>query len=560
MASIKALLDTIYGPTLGGRAYEGLRDRMPPGPDKGGVSAQRFSEKDVVLITYGDNLRREGQAPLQTLYDFTCSRLKALFSAIHFLPFFPYSSDDGFSVMDFYAIDPKLGTWRDVTRFGEDFDLMFDYVLNHVSCQSQWFAHYLEGRPQFAELALAVDPDADLSMVTRPRTHPLLTAFHKADGEKVHLWTTFSADQIDLNYQSIDVLLHMVDVLLFYVRKGARWLRLDAVAYLWKELGTPCIHHDKTHAMVRLLRKILDGVAPDVIIITETNVPHPENISYFGDGSDEAQLVYNFTLPPLLLYTFAVENAKVLSRWARQLTTPGEATTFFNFTASHDGIGVRPLEGILTDGEIHTLAELAVANGGKVSYKQNSDGTQSPYELNITYVDALRRDDPWDAQRFLASQAIQMTLPGVPGIYIHSLLGTRNWNEGVGLTGQARTINRRKLDDKQVEAELKDPNSFRSQIFYPYGHMLKVRRAQKAFHPNAGFDILGLGDGVFAFKRWRGDQRIWVLTNIRAANDTVSLAGQVHVRRLTDLLTSRQIDADTVALGPYQTVWLTDSD
>jgi sucrose phosphorylase len=433
---------------------------------------------------------------------------------------------------------------------------MFDYVLNHISAKSRWFASYLIREPQFEALALAVDPGTDLSQVTRPRALPLLTPFTRGDGETVHLWTTFSEDQIDLNYQSIDVLIKMIEVLLFYVEKGARLLRLDAVAYLWKEIGTSCIHLDQTHDMVRLLRKILDAVAPESIIITETNVPHDENISYFGNGFDEAQMVYNFTLPPLLLHTFLSEDAGEFSQWAATLETPSDETTFFNFTASHDGIGVRPVEGILSEKQIERLIQTVRKNGGQVSYKQNPDGSQSPYELNITYVDALRRDDGLDAERFLASQSIQAALPGVPGIYIHSLLGSHNWLEGVAQTGRARTINRQKLQVQPVMDELQNPESFRYRVFHPYIHLLQRRQAQEAFHPNAAFEILRLDQRVVAIKRQSTHQSIFALVNISRETVTVSLTSHSGTDRLNELLTGRQVSTNRIDLAPYQTLWL----
>lgn len=519
-------------------------------------SVSRFSQTDVVLITYADSLTESGRVPLRVMGDFARRFLKVGFSAIHFLPFFPYSSDDGFSVIDYLALNPSVGQWDDIVSFSTDFDLMFDYVLNHISAKSQWFESYLAHEPPFAKLALAVDPNTDLSQVTRPRALPLLTPFTRSDGETVHLWTTFSEDQIDLNYNSIDVLIKMVEVLLFYVEKGARLLRLDAVAYLWKEIGTSCIHLDQTHNMVRLLRKILDAVAPESIIITETNVPHDENISYFGDGFNEAQMVYNFTLPPLLLHTFLSEDAGEFSQWAHTLDTPSNETTFFNFTASHDGIGVRPVEGILSGKQVERLIQTVRKNGGQVSYKQNPDGSRSPYELNITYVDALRRDDGMDAERFLASQSIQAALPGVPGIYIHSLLGSRNWLEGVAQTGRARTINRQKLQVQSVMDELQNPESFRARVFYPYLHLLQTRRAQEAFHPNAAFEILRLDRRVVAIKRQSLHQCIFALANISSETATVSLVSQSGKDRLNELLTGRQVFTDRIDLAPYQTVWL----
>ena len=331
--------------------------------------------------------------------------------------------------MDFFEIKPELGTWQEVASIGRDFELMFDYVVNHFSSKGQWFRNYLQGKDGFKEFAINVDPATDLSLVTRPRSLPLLSEYQKTDGQTVHLWTTFSADQIDFNFKSLDVLEKMIDVLLFYADRGARILRLDAIAYLWKQIGTACIHLPQTHDMVKLFRAVLDLVFPDVIILTETNVPHDENISYFGDGRDEAQMVYNFSLPPLLFYSFVKEDATKLSEWAKGLYLESEQNTFFNFTASHDGIGVRPLEGILEPQELDGLIDIVRANDGQISYKKNPDGSESPYELNITYVDAILADNSAGrAEKFLASQAIQYALPGVPATYIHSLLGSRNWS------------------------------------------------------------------------------------------------------------------------------------
>jgi sucrose phosphorylase len=557
---ISAILNRLYDPddaTAACNRIEALLSHH--GVKQMQESVSRFSQTDVVLITYADSLIETGRAPLRAMGDFCRRFLEKGISAVHFLPFFPYSSDDGFSVIDYFALNPAVGDWEDVVAFSADFDLMFDYVLNHISAKSPWFDSYLAGDPQFETLALAVDPDADLSNVTRPRALPLLTPFTRSDGETVHLWTTFSEDQIDLNYRSIDLLIKMIEVLLFYIEKGARLLRLDAVAYLWKEIGTPCIHLDQTHDMVRLFRKILDAVAPESIIITETNVPHHENISYFGNGFDEAQMVYNFALPPLLLHTFLSEDAHEFCQWADTLETPGDRTTFFNFTASHDGIGVRPVEGLLSGQQVERLIQAVQQNGGQVSYKQNRDGSQSPYELNITYVDALSRGDGMDAERLLAAQSIQLALPGVPGIYIHSLLGSRNWQEGVAQTGRARTINREKLQIERVMDELRNPDSFRSRVFHPYIHLLQTRRAQEAFHPNAAFEILRLDRRVVAIKRQSHHQCIFALVNISCQSVTVDLGMQSGTDRLNELLSGGQLSTERIELAPYQTVWLSSS-
>jgi len=519
-----------------------------------------FSEADAILVTYGDTLTREGERPLCTLNRFATQHFKGVFSGIHILPFFPFSSDDGFSVTDFFSVKPDLGNWEDVRAVGTDFKLMVDLVANHVSAESRWFQNYIAGEKGFEHLAIEVDPAVDLSGVTRPRSLPLLTAFEKHSGHQVHLWTTFSADQIDLNYESLDVLEKMVRALLFYVSQGTRIIRLDAVAYLWKQIGTPCIHLPQAHDLVRLFRRILDLIAPGVVLITETNVPHEENIRYFGDGHDEAQLVYNFTLPPLLLYSLAKGEARVLSEWAQTLATPSADTAFFNFTASHDGIGVRPLEGILTATDLSWLADIVRQNGGNVSMKGNPDGSESPYEFNITYVDALRNpaqpDDPLLVSRFLASQAVALVLPGVPAVYIHSILGSRNWTEGVRQTGRARTINRQKLMADALANQLTDSRGFRARIFFPYLDLVRLRTRQPAFHPAAEAQILHLDDRVFTIKRFCREQTLIAVTNFSTDTLTVTLPASKGNGVVADLISRRRFTADAVPLPPYGIRWL----
>jgi glycosidase len=558
--NIKQLLKKTYGEEKGKLAFNKIHLLMKKFQTNEKRKNGYFSQKDVILITYGDTLNKNGEMPLNTIHGFANNFLKGVFSHIHFLPFYPFSSDDGFSVMDFFSVNRKLGSWRDIESIGKDFKLMFDLVVNHISSKSKWFEYYLQEKEGFKEHAIKVDPAIDLSTVTRPRSLPLLTEVKKQSGETVHVWTTFSADQIDLNFKSIDVLENMVEALLFYVQNGATIIRLDAIAYLWKEIGTSCIHLDQTHNLVKLFRLIFDKVAPNVMILTETNVPHNENISYFGDGNNEAQMVYNFTLPPLLLYSFIKEDASVLSKWAKGLDLKSESNTFLNFTASHDGIGVRPLEGILSVEEINLFVETVKNNGGRVSYKKNSDGSESPYELNITYVDALLNrkfdKDKYHAKKFLASQAIQYILPGVPATYIHSLLGSRNWEEGVRQTRMARTINREKLRADDVIFQLKDFETFRSRIFYPYINMIRIRKKQPAFHPNAGFEILNVDPKIFTIVRYGKKQTIYALVNISSLPVFCTLKGGDVPPIMKDLLTGERFSAESLRLNPYQYIWL----
>ena len=524
-----------------------------------------WTEEDVLLITYGDQIRGGDAAPLKLLRRWLLENdLRQAFSLVHLLPFFPYSSDDGFSVIDYRRVDPALGDWNDVAALADSFDLMFDLVLNHVSQKSEWFQRYLKGDERYADWFIEADPTADYSQVVRPRSLPLLTPFETARGTK-HIWTTFSPDQVDLNYRSPDVLAEMLDILLLYVERGARILRLDAIAYLWKELGTSCIHLPQTHEVVKLMRTVLDACAPGTLLLTETNVPHQENISYFGNG-DEAHIVYQFSLPPLLLDAIVHGDATYLRQWLSDLAPPAPATTFLNFTASHDGIGVRPLEGIVPPERLQALVAEVRKRGGLVSTRRQADGSDAPYELNITYLDAVRdltATDPRDQLRpFLASQSVMLALQGIPAVYFHSLVGTPNDTEGVERSGQPRRINRHKYTWDELAGALESPESSQGWVFRQYRAMLQTRRKLAAFHPEASQRVLDVDHpAVLAVVRGEEtDDGVALLANL--GREPVSLSARQL--RLPDdwtwdcLRGETVVGADgTVALDRYETVWLT---
>lgn len=545
---IERLLAELYGVESAaglqhelGDLIERYRRRLPRLPQQG------LSQRDAILITYGDQVRRAGELPLATLADFAETWLNGVVSGLHILPFYPSTSDDGFSVSDYYRVDPAMGGWEQIERLRGNFQLMFDAVLNHASAQGEWFRGYLADDPRYRDFFIRVEGDPDLSQVVRPRALPLLTTFRAADGDR-EIWTTFSADQADLNFANPRVLLQMLDVLLFYVEHGSTLIRLDAIAYLWKQIGTPCIHQPQTHAVIQLMRAVLDAVAPQVLLVSETNVPHSDNISYFGDGANEAQMVYNFALPPLVLHTLRTGDAGALSAWAAKLRLPSPKVTFFNFLASHDGIGLNPARGILSDAQIEALVAGTLAHGGRVSNKHNPDGSQSPYELNINYFDALSdpagsEDQGLQVRRFLAAHAILLSLQGVPGIYFHSLFGSRGWPYGVEIQGQNRAINRQKLGLDELTAELDDPSGRRRMVYDWLTVMLRVRAAEPAFAPSVGQEVLEAGAGIFALRR--GDMTCLVNVTPRALDFPPGL------RRGVDLLGSRK----NTELEPYAIRW-----
>lgn len=519
---------------------------------------ERWSQRDVVLITYGDQVRSNESNPLQTLRRFLHDQgVRGLINTVHFLPCFPYSSDDGFSVIDYLQIDPDLGSWDDVADYRQDYDLMLDFVVNHISQHSQWFKEYLQGNSPYDQFFIEADPADDLSGVTRPRSLPLLSDFETNRGKR-WLWTTFSRDQVDLNYADPRLLAEVIYILLEYARRGARIIRLDAIAYLWKQIGTTCIHLPETHAVVKLFRDVLERVAPQVLVLTETNVPHAENVSYFGDG-DEAHMVYQFSLPPLLLDAFLNDDAVPLKNWMSKLEGPPPGATYFNFTASHDGVGVRPLEGNVSSERLASLVEKVGARDGLIGTKRNADGTDSPYELNVSYVDALAPDQPDNdlhARRFLASQAVMLAMQGVPAIYFHSLVGTQNYLEGVEESSIPRRINRRKFQLDELNARVGEVGSLQHTIFAGVKRLLQARVSQPAFHPDASQTYVESGlPGVLCFERHcaTSGQVILVVANFDDTEQQLELPDRFVGG--TDLLADSTA-TDHLQLKPAQVAWL----
>ena len=576
---IQKQLDFLYGKETSEKIWIKLNALLQSVKTEYSVLSDRkykISEKDIVIITYSDQFWEVKTAPLQSLNKFLHGHLLGVINSVHILPFFPYSSDDGFSVIDFKQVDPELGNWHDIQKLAHSFRLMVDLVINHVSRQSDWFQKFLRGEKKYEDFFITVAPDKDLSKVVRPRALPLLTEVETYAGKK-YVWTTFSTDQIDLNYQNPEVLIAIINVLLHYVTHGAKIIRLDAIAYLWKEIGTSCIHLPQTHAVVKLLRAILDEVAPGVILISETNVPHQENVSYFGayfednkQRGDEAQLVYQFPLAPLVLHTFYSSDVTVLREWARDLSTPFPQSHFFNFIASHDGIGIRPAEGLLSPDQINELVDSTLQHGGQVSYRSNPDGTKSVYELNITVYDAL--NDPKhpradiDLQRFLASQVIILSLAGIPGVYVHSLFGSSNCDHCVTETGRLRSINREKFDLKKLVKALNNPASRKAQVFDSYRKLLRIRSNHHAFHPQGEQRIHNLGKNIFGITRVAPDKSEYILCLVNISDTTMHYSLHLPAARVVeapvwvDLIGGGEIHTEKdrlpIMLRPYQYAWL----
>ena len=543
------LLNELYDPGTAELTVDRIWQRLPQR-----TPAAQPERNDCMLITYADSVQNPGDVPVHTLDDFLTKHLADVIGRVHLLPFFPSSSDDGFAVIDYRMVDHHVGGWPDIEHLARSYDLMFDLVINHCSRESLWFADFVGGRKPGRDYFITLPEESDVSAVARPRSTPLISPVHTYAGIR-HVWNTFSDDQIDLDFTNPAVLLEIIDILFFYIKRGARLIRLDAIGYLWKRLGTSCLNLPETHVVVKLLRVLIDEVDPAVRIITETNVPHDENIAYFGYG-DEAHLVYQFSLPPLLLYSFVFGTTEYLQQWARELSAPPEGATYLNFFASHDGIGLRPLEGLVPDEQVAELVERMHARGGFVTLREVWHVGQRPYEINISLMSAFGGAEGLPA--YLAAHALMLSFQGSPALYIHSFLGTLNDLDLVEQTGRTRSINRRKYQIDDLEAELADHESLCNQTLTQMSAMVKQRNAQPALQAAAEQQVLPTPDTLFAMRRSCSEQELLVLCNVsnryeRITLEALGLTAGTYTDQLSGTTKALQ---DEISLYPYETLWL----
>jgi sucrose phosphorylase len=555
-ARLRQLLTDLYGPDAGSALADQVLRRVAHLADGPGLAP--LTAADAMLITYADSLLQIGVPPLQTLARFLRDHLGDAFTSVHVLPFFPSSSDDGFAVVDFHTVEPANGSWADVEDLARDFRVMIDLVINHCSRENLWFVDFMADRPPGRDFFITVQATDDTSSVIRPRSTPLISEIRTYRGVE-RVWTTFSDDQIDFDFRNPEVFWTLFDVFVRYVEHGARYIRLDAVAYLWKQLGTSCLHLPQTHDVVRAFRAVIDLCGLDTRLITETNVPHAENVTYFGNG-DETHLVYQFSLAPLLLYSYVFEDADHLTRWAEHLDPPPDGATTLNFLASHDGIGLRPLEGLLPQDRVAALVARMHERGGFVTTRRRSGSGKPdddvPYEINISLFSAFGGTLA-DLPAYLAAHALLLSFQGVPAIYVHSLLASENALNMVERTGRTRSINRGHWHLPELEARLADDFSPQRTVLNAFRRMLRRRAACPAFAPHAPQRVLRVGERAFCLERSAPEQTVLVVASLSSSHEQVFLGDALAPGLYHDLLSDRDVKVSpALTLNPFQVVWL----
>ena len=523
-----------------------------------------WSEKDVLLITYADSIIKKNQKNLITLSNFLTKYCKE-FTYVHILPFFPFSSDDGFAVEDYKKIKKEHGSWNDLNKITKSFKIMVDLVINHCSSRNRLFKNYLENKDPGKDFFISSQKKFPTSKkIVRPRSSDLSKKV-LINGKDNYVWCTFGHDQVDFNFKNPSVLIYFFEIIKFYLDQNIKALRLDAVAFLWKELGTRCINLPQTHNIIRLIRLIIDNFYNKTLIITETNIPSHENLTYFGNNN-EAHCIYNFSLAPLLIHAIISGNSFYLKKWSRGMPPAQENNSYLNFLSTHDGIGMRPVEGILPEMEVKKYFRFFKKQGGLFSYRTNN-GKKSVYEVNITLLEALKEcyngKDKYIFDRFVLAHTILFSMEGIPAIYIQNFLGSKNDNIKVKKTNSFRSINRKNWNYDSLTKLINNKSTINNKILNSIKTLIVLRKKQIAFHPNATQFTLQLGDIFFGLWRQSIDrsQSIFCISNLTNKKQKISLLdiNLISTNSWFDLLTKKKIKniGDELFFKPYQTYWIT---
>lgn len=518
---------------------------------------------DVVLITYADTVVEADQSALVSLRNFVNSQLSDFAGVIHVLPFLEASSDGGFAVASHDVLESRHGDWNDLADLAEGRKLMADLVLNHVSASHPWVRQFLRDQEPGRSCVLEASPDPCWDNVVRPRSSALFTKLQGPISMR-QVWTTFGPDQVDVDWRHPEVLLGFTRLLARMVAHGVGWIRLDAVGFVWKEPNTSCIHQPQAHQLVEILRQLLTIACPDGVVVTETNVPEQENLSYLRTGR-EAHLAYNFPLPPLLLEAAVSGSADLLNRWLSRWPSLPESTSLLNFTACHDGVGLRPLEGLMPPSRLLDLLIACEQRGGLVSHRRLADGNEVPYEINISWWSAMADGglDPsyWQRERFLLTQLMVLALPGVPALYLPALLATSNDVGRFRRTGHRRDLNRPQFKKSSLERRLQDPDSDAAAVLVALKQAIAVRALQPALHPDGQLQVLTPDrvDRVVLHRSYAGHDLVAVhnVTSTRLTLDPFGLLDLEDTDPWVDCLSGRTLEpCRRHLLNPYEVLWL----
>jgi sucrose phosphorylase len=408
-------------------------------------------KNEVMLITYADSLG-SNLAELKEIID---QYFAEAVGGVHILPFFPSSADRGFAPLTYREVDSDFGNWEDISSLADNYYLMFDFMVNHISQQSEFFQDFKQNKDQskyadffiryqdFWENGEPTEQEVDLIYKRKPRAPYLEVEF--ADGSTEKVWCTFAEEQVDLNMESRVVKEFIRNSLSFLAEHGASIIRLDAFAYAIKKAGTSCFFIEpEIWQLLDYCQAVLAEY--NVEILPEIHEHHSIQLKI----AEQDHFVYDFALPMLLLHSIYSSTAKNLTAWLRKC--PAHQFTTLD---THDGIGVVDVKDLMSDAEIEETREMLYQQGSNVKkvYSSAAYDNLDIYQINCTYYSALGNND----QAYLLAWAVQFFAPGIPQVYYVGLLAGKNDIELLEKTKVGRNINRHYYSKAEVAAEIKRP-------------------------------------------------------------------------------------------------------
>jgi len=441
---------------------------------------KNFSNK-IQLIVYPDGLGKNF-SELESILDMYFSKNVR---GVHILPFYSSSSDEGFSPINHFRINPKFGNWDDIERISKKYEVMTDMIINHVSQKSKYFTDYLlfKDKSPYADYFITAEKFSrrilrkrtfnpwflywveilvnkirqidiifhkggvnrfTLKQIYRPRLGSPFEKFEFADGSAERIWCTFSRDQVDLDCENENVVKMFEEILGMLVRHGVRFVRLDAVGYCIKRRGTRNFMINETYAFIKSFAR--KAHKRNIKILPEIHSHFSVQVKLARTSG--VDFVYDFALSLLVLEALFFRKSKNLKKWIR-IRPKNQITTL----DTHDGLPVPDVEGLMSGEEKDKVVALIHANGGNDTIRVSGANAKNVdvYQINCTYYSALGKND--DA--YIAARAIQFFVPGVPQVYYVGMLAGENDVKLMEKTGIGRDINRHRYSKDEIEENLK---------------------------------------------------------------------------------------------------------
>lgn len=469
-------------------------------------------QNKIMLITYADSMGKN----LKELHEVLNKYYKDAIGGVHILPFFPSSADRGFAPMCYAKVDETFGDFSDIEEIGKEYYLMFDFMVNHISAQSEYFQDFLKNKEnslykdmfirykEFWKNGEPTQEQIDKIYKRKPRAPYIEAEF--ADGSKEKIWCTFCTEQIDLDVTKEKTREFIKNTLKEMCCHGASVIRLDAFAYALKKADTSCFFIEPDiWKLLYDIENIVKEEGAEILPEIHEHYTIPMKIA------DKGFWIYDFALPVLTLHALYNHTGKYLKNWMKMCPMKQ-----FTTLDTHDGIGIVDVKDLLPDEEIEIVKEQLYKQGANVKkiYSSEAYNNLDIYQVNTTYYSALGNND--DA--YLLARAIQFFAPGIPQVYYVGMLAGSNDIELMERTKNGRDINRHYYSKDEIEDE-QDRT-----VVQKLKELMILRNTHPAFSLDGTIEIQTNGDRLIITRKYGSD-------SITLKSDLTTYRFEIETRR-----------------------------